>query len=291
MGLRVTVQVDTTVPSGGRIRIVNQSVTGPAGVGVPAGGSTGQVLGKTSNADYATGWTNAVLPTIVDAKGDLIVGTGADTVARLAVGTNGYLLAADSAVSTGVKWTYNQVSQRAPQLLQANSYGVPGAIVTNYNSGIAIGPNQIHTQPFIITRPLTITKIALRNNTAITTNTVARCGIYASDSNGLPSGNTLITSDLSYPNGTGGGTTIANTVSLNLYPGLYWQVLLYSGANMTWFAWSSTLNNAIGIMNSGAQTAVGNFNNFTFGALPAASSLPAPGSRSFWHTFYDWTWL
>ncbi len=32
--------------------------TGPAGVGIAAGGSTGQVLAKTSNADYATGWVN-----------------------------------------------------------------------------------------------------------------------------------------------------------------------------------------------------------------------------------------
>ena len=31
--------------------------TGAAGVGVPAGGSTGQVLTKTSSADYATAWT------------------------------------------------------------------------------------------------------------------------------------------------------------------------------------------------------------------------------------------
>jgi len=31
---------------------------GPAGVGIAAGGTTGQVLGKTSNADYATGWVN-----------------------------------------------------------------------------------------------------------------------------------------------------------------------------------------------------------------------------------------
>lgn len=31
--------------------------TGAAGVGIPTGGTTGQVLNKTSNADYATGWT------------------------------------------------------------------------------------------------------------------------------------------------------------------------------------------------------------------------------------------
>jgi hypothetical protein len=41
---------------------------------------------------------------IVDAKGDLIVGTAADTVGRLAVGTNGYFLSADSSAGTGLAW-------------------------------------------------------------------------------------------------------------------------------------------------------------------------------------------
>jgi hypothetical protein len=42
--------------------------------------------------------------TIWDAKGDLAGGTGANTAARLAVGTNGYVLTADSAETTGMKW-------------------------------------------------------------------------------------------------------------------------------------------------------------------------------------------
>jgi hypothetical protein len=41
---------------------------------------------------------------IFDAKGDLIVGTGSNTGARLAAGTNGYVLIADSAETTGLKW-------------------------------------------------------------------------------------------------------------------------------------------------------------------------------------------
>jgi hypothetical protein len=42
--------------------------------------------------------------TIVDAKGDLIAATGADAVARVALGSNGQVLTADSTQAAGVKW-------------------------------------------------------------------------------------------------------------------------------------------------------------------------------------------
>ena len=45
-----------------------------------------------------------ISPTIVDAKGDLIVATGADAVNRLAVGTANQQLVVDSSTSTGLKW-------------------------------------------------------------------------------------------------------------------------------------------------------------------------------------------
>ncbi len=47
---------------------------------------------------------NALVTTVVDAKGDLLVGTANDTVGRLAVGTNGQYLVADSAETTGLKF-------------------------------------------------------------------------------------------------------------------------------------------------------------------------------------------
>jgi hypothetical protein len=73
------------------------------------GGTTGQVLSKTSNTDMDFTWVtsddaNAIQNTIVDAKGDLIGATAADTPARLAVGTNGQVLTADSSAATGLAW-------------------------------------------------------------------------------------------------------------------------------------------------------------------------------------------
>jgi hypothetical protein len=41
---------------------------------------------------------------IFDAKGDLLVGTGSNTGTRVALGTNGYVLTADSNETNGVKW-------------------------------------------------------------------------------------------------------------------------------------------------------------------------------------------
>ncbi len=73
------------------------------------GGTTGQVLSKASNTDLDYTWVttddaNAIQNAIVDAKGDLIAASAADTPARLAVGNNGETLVADSAATTGLRW-------------------------------------------------------------------------------------------------------------------------------------------------------------------------------------------
>ena len=68
------------------------------------GGTTGQVLSKASNTDLDFTWSSVDPLTILDAKGDLITATAADTPSRLAVGTNGQYLSADSSTATGLKW-------------------------------------------------------------------------------------------------------------------------------------------------------------------------------------------
>jgi hypothetical protein len=73
------------------------------------GGTTGQVLSKTSGTDMDFTWVttddaNAIQNAIVDAKGDLIAASANDTPARLAVGNNGETLVADSSTSTGLRY-------------------------------------------------------------------------------------------------------------------------------------------------------------------------------------------
>ena len=71
------------------------------------GGTSGQVLAKASGTDMDFSWVTdatGIPATILDAKGDIIAATAADTASRLAVGTNGQVLTADSTAATGIKW-------------------------------------------------------------------------------------------------------------------------------------------------------------------------------------------
>ena len=78
-----------------------------AGVGISGGGTSGTVTVTNSMA------------TAIDAKGDLIAGTGADTFARLAVGgTNGHVLQVDSSTATGLAWAAPASGGKVLQVVQ-----------------------------------------------------------------------------------------------------------------------------------------------------------------------------
>jgi len=70
---------------------------------------TAGLQGALDTLTAATGAAQAsadakIAATLVDAKGDLIVATAADTVTRLAAGADGQLLRADSAQAAGLRW-------------------------------------------------------------------------------------------------------------------------------------------------------------------------------------------
>lgn len=81
---------------------------GSAWVGVSGAGDVTEVQAGTGiSVASGTGPIPVVtntMATAIDAKADLIVGTGADTFARLVVGANDTVLTADSSTSTGLKW-------------------------------------------------------------------------------------------------------------------------------------------------------------------------------------------
>jgi hypothetical protein len=75
---------------------------------------------------------------IWDAKGDLAGGTGANTAARLPVGTNGQVLTADSAETTGLKWADATPGPTGPQGPQGDP-GATGATGPGVAAGGAAG--------------------------------------------------------------------------------------------------------------------------------------------------------
>jgi hypothetical protein len=70
---------------------------------------------------------------ILDAKGDLITATAADTPARLAVGTNGQTLVADSTASTGLKWATPAAAASGMTLVTRQSFSAVATTGTTFD--------------------------------------------------------------------------------------------------------------------------------------------------------------
>ena len=93
-----------------------------------ASGATGDIEGVTAGIGISGGGTSGTvtvtnsMATAIDAKGDLVAGTGADAFSRLGVGANDTVLTADSGQATGLKWA-TPAAGWTPDLTLINSGG------------------------------------------------------------------------------------------------------------------------------------------------------------------------
>jgi len=158
--------------------------------GLVVEGSTATVNGK-----------NIITAGVVDAKGDLIVGSADDAVARLGVGTNGQVLTANSSATYGVEW-----SAPAAVGVFGSSIEFEGATANDFETTLAVTDptaDRTITLPdatgtVALTSDITVTasstntfsnkSISLATNTI--TGTTAEFNTALSDSNFVTTGDT-----------------------------------------------------------------------------------------------------
>jgi hypothetical protein len=105
--------------SGGGTGGAVTSVFGRAGTVVAVAGDYGPTTGGTGQTSWA--------------KGDLLAGTGTNTLGKLTVGTDGYVLTADAAEASGVKWAANTGGMTNPMttagdIIVGGSSGTPARL-------------------------------------------------------------------------------------------------------------------------------------------------------------------
>ena len=156
------------------------------------GGTTGQILSKTSATDLDFTWIDAnagditgvtagtgisgggtsgtvtvtnSMATAIDAKGDLIAGTGADTFAKLTVGANGTTLVADSSEATGLKWQAATSSSPASEAARVETE--QGTTSSSFTDLATAGPAVTLTTG---TKVLVIVTAEMMNSSAVESN-------------------------------------------------------------------------------------------------------------------------
>lgn len=229
------------------------------------GGTTGQVLSKTSATDLAFTWvaqddSNAIQNAIVDAKGDLIAASAADTPARLAVGTNGQVLVADSTAATGLAWS--TVASGAMTLLNSGSTSMAGS-TTKTVSSISGSYNELWIYMYGVVMSSTNNTLSLNVNSNTTSGIYPNIGWRGTA-------------------GVAGGAFISEnigSVSLNAYGASYWADNISNFAAIRIPLYAAAITKTIRIeqgIDGTAQHSLVQFENTT-----AITSITITGSNSF----------
>lgn len=185
-----------------------------------------------------------VAKSLVDAAGDLLVGSAADTVARLAMGTASQVLRVNSG-ATGLEWAAAAGGSAAaicgPTFSSGKYAGWSGSIdmrTTNEDRGFYV--------PMPIPRSLTVDRIGVEVTSSATGSPVVRLGIYE-DNNGVPG-------DLILDAGTVDASTPAFreiTISQALTAGMVWLFCAQQGGTSNGAVRATRYATHVGIPSSG----------------------------------------
>lgn len=159
------------------------------------------------------------LKNIIQAKGDILIGTGSEGLDNLTVGANGTVLTADDTQTLGVKW-------QAPVVYSQPTLGstaiASGATVTNVN-GLTINSTTI---------PTSKTLVATDSTAYVVPPMSGNSGKYLTNDGSTPSWGTV----------SGGGTTLITDVQLSASTGYDFSsipntyknlVLTFAGLNIS----------------------------------------------------------
>ncbi len=182
-----------------------------------------------------------IQPTIVDAKGDIIAATAADSVTRLAVGSNDQVLTADSSTATGLKWA----TPAAGGMTLLSTTTLSGASTTI--SSINQTYNNLHIIVFGVTNATADNAFYCRPNAANTTS-------WRAVDTAVRTGNSdwILTGDSTHPDRTSANNayalTIFNYASTTAHKPISWSGYFQStaaGQNGIWGGGGFRSNTAV----------------------------------------------
>jgi hypothetical protein len=189
-----------------------------------------QLDGRYATAAQGTTADGAVAKSLVDAKGDLIVATADNTVARLPVGaTNGHVLTVDSVEATGVKWAAavgggsnqfdNNYIDNYWSTLGPSEMASPGT----HGNAIAMVSGRLIAVKKIVRDECSIDGFKFFLNTVGGSGARIQAGLYAAV-NGKPSGAPLVVTGEIDIETTGTGYKKPTFTPVSMTPGIYFEV-------------------------------------------------------------------